>query len=134
MPKPLKLDIPLFVSDMSFGALSQEAKVALSRGAELAGTGICSGEGGMLDDEQASNSNTFMNWLQVVSAMTLKKLKSVRLSILKAGKQRKQVQVVTYLVIKSLQIAEVRGLPEGQVAISPATFPDWTDLFNIKLL
>ncbi|MBT6924938.1 MAG: glutamate synthase, partial [Marinovum sp.] len=37
--KPLKLDIPLFVSDMSFGALSEEAKIALARGAELAGTG-----------------------------------------------------------------------------------------------
>ena len=31
--KPLALDIPLFVSDMSFGALSEEAKVALSKGA-----------------------------------------------------------------------------------------------------
>jgi nitrite reductase/ring-hydroxylating ferredoxin subunit len=41
--KPLELAIPLFVSDMSFGALSEEAKVALAKGAELAGTGICSG-------------------------------------------------------------------------------------------
>ena len=46
--EPLELAIPLFVSDMSFGALSEEAKVALATGAELAGTGICSGEGGML--------------------------------------------------------------------------------------
>ena len=45
--KPLKLDVPLFVSDMSYGALSEEAKTALARGAGLAGTGICSGEGGM---------------------------------------------------------------------------------------
>jgi nitrite reductase/ring-hydroxylating ferredoxin subunit len=51
--KPLKLKIPLFVSDMSFGALSESAKVALARGAELVGTGICSGEGGMLPEEQA---------------------------------------------------------------------------------
>ena len=57
--KPLELDIPLFVSDMSFGALSEEAKVALSRGAELAGTGICSGEGGMLPEEKAENSRYF---------------------------------------------------------------------------
>ncbi|NKB28455.1 MAG: Rieske 2Fe-2S domain-containing protein [Rhodobacteraceae bacterium] len=34
--KPLRLKIPLFVSDMSFGALSESAKVALARGAELA--------------------------------------------------------------------------------------------------
>ena len=57
--KPLELDIPLFVSDMSFGALSPEAKVALAKGAEKAGTGICSGEGGMLPEEQAANSGYF---------------------------------------------------------------------------
>src|SRR5262249_4079744 len=54
--KPLFLDIPIFVSDMSFGALSQEAKTALARGAELAGTGICSGGGGMLPQEQAGHN------------------------------------------------------------------------------
>ena len=57
--KPLTLDIPLFVSDMSFGALSEEAKISLSKGAEMAGTGICSGEGGMLPEEQAANSRYF---------------------------------------------------------------------------
>ena len=57
--KPLELKIPLFVSDMSFGALSEEAKTALAKGAELAGTGICSGEGGMLAEEQQANSRYF---------------------------------------------------------------------------
>jgi len=57
--KPLTLKIPLLVSDMSFGALSEEAKVALATGAEQAGTGICSGEGGMLAEEQAANSRYF---------------------------------------------------------------------------
>ena len=36
--KSLKLEIPLFVSDMSYDALSETAKVALAKGAELAGT------------------------------------------------------------------------------------------------
>lgn len=54
--RPLVLKIPLFVSDMSYGAISEEAKMALARGAELAGTGICSGEGGMLPTEKAENS------------------------------------------------------------------------------
>ena len=58
--RPLTLKIPLFVSDMSFGALSEEAKVSLAKGAELAGTGICSGEGGMLPEEQQSNSHYFL--------------------------------------------------------------------------
>ena len=43
--KPLVLAMPVFVSDASFGSLSREAKVALVIGAEMAGTGICSGEG-----------------------------------------------------------------------------------------
>lgn len=54
--KPLRLEIPIFVSGMSFGALSEEAKTAMARGAELAGTAICSGEGGMLPEEQQANS------------------------------------------------------------------------------
>ena len=53
---PLELKIPLFVSDMSFGAFSKEAKIALSKGAEMAGTGICSGEGRMPLDKQQNNS------------------------------------------------------------------------------
>lgn len=57
--KPLTLSMPLFVSHMSFGALSEEAKIALARGTELAGTGICSGEGGMLPEEQQENSRYF---------------------------------------------------------------------------
>jgi len=57
--KPLELALPVFVSDMSFGALSREAKISLSKGAELAGTGICSGEGGMLPEEQENNSMYF---------------------------------------------------------------------------
>ena len=57
--KPLTLEMPLLVSDMSFGALSEEAKIALARGAERAGIGICSGEGGMLPEEQAETSRYF---------------------------------------------------------------------------
>ncbi len=33
---------------MSFGALSYEAKTALARGATMAGSATCSGEGGMI--------------------------------------------------------------------------------------
>jgi glutamate synthase domain-containing protein 2 len=61
--KPLKLDILLFVSDMNFGALSEEAKISLSKGAQLAGTGICFNEGRMLDEEQKPTLNTFTNTL-----------------------------------------------------------------------
>ena len=50
--RPLVLDIPVYITGMSFGALSYEAKTALARGATMAGTATCSGEGGMIPDER----------------------------------------------------------------------------------
>ena len=46
--KPIELDIPIYITGMSFGALSLEAKMALAKGASMAGTATCSGEGGMI--------------------------------------------------------------------------------------
>ncbi|MCP4675446.1 MAG: FMN-binding glutamate synthase family protein [Deltaproteobacteria bacterium] len=50
--QPLELEMPFYVSHMSFGALSREAKVALAMGASEVGTATCSGEGGMLPEER----------------------------------------------------------------------------------
>src|SRR5579875_1802328 len=52
---PIKLDIPIYIASMSFGALSASAKAALGRGASRAGTMTCTGEGGMLEDERAAS-------------------------------------------------------------------------------
>ncbi|HSH05510.1 MAG TPA: glutamate synthase-related protein, partial [Anaerolineae bacterium] len=83
--KPLRLAIPLFVSDMSFGALSEEAKVALAMGAELAGTGICSGEGGMLPEEQAANSRYFYELASGKFGWDIEKVKKVQAFHFKGG-------------------------------------------------
>ncbi|NLO97884.1 MAG: FMN-binding glutamate synthase family protein [Peptococcaceae bacterium] len=51
--KPLQINIPLMISAMAFGlALNQGAKIALARGAKLAGTAISSGEGPLLPEER----------------------------------------------------------------------------------
>src|SRR5215216_5489323 len=50
--KPIELDIPIYITGMSFGALSIEAKMALAKGASMAGTATCSGEGGMIPPER----------------------------------------------------------------------------------
>jgi methylamine---glutamate N-methyltransferase subunit C len=39
--KPIELDIPIYITGMSFGALSIEAKMALAKGASMAGTATC---------------------------------------------------------------------------------------------
>ncbi len=131
--KPLKLDIPLFVSDMSFGALSEPAKAALARGAELAGTGICSGEGGMLPEEQSENSRYFYELASARFGFSWDKLDKVQAFHFKGG-QGAKTGTGGHLPGTKVKgkIAEVRGLGEGEPAISPARFPDWTDVGQIK--
>lgn len=123
--KPLELDIPLFVSDMSFGALSREAKISLSKGAELAGTGICSGEGGMLPEEQASNSRYFYELASGKFGFSWDKVKKAQAFHFKGG-QGAKTGTGGHLPGEKVtkEIAEVRGLKEGETAISPAAFPD----------
>jgi glutamate synthase domain-containing protein 2 len=123
--KPLQLDIPLFVSDMSYGALSEEAKTALSRGAQMAGTGICSGEGGMLPEEQAENSRYFYELASARFGWDLDLVARVQAFHFKGG-QGAKTGTGGHLPGDKVQgkIAEVRGLEPGQSAISPSTFPD----------
>ncbi|MDJ0753504.1 MAG: glutamate synthase-related protein [Ardenticatenaceae bacterium] len=123
--KPLKLDIPLFVSDMSFGSLSEEAKIALARGAEMAGTGICSGEGGMLPEEQAANSRYFYELASGKFGWNLEKVKDVQAFHFKGG-QGAKTGTGGHLPGHKVtgKIAKVRELEEGQAAVSPAAFPD----------
>jgi len=123
--KPLRLAIPLFVSDMSFGALSQEAKVALAMGAEMAGTGICSGEGGMLPEEQEANSRYFYELASARFGWSLDKVRRVQAFHFKAGQGAKTGTGGHLPGSKvSEKIAAVRGLEAGQPAISPAVFAD----------
>ncbi len=131
--KPLELDIPLFVSDMSFGALSKEAKIALSKGAEKAGTGICSGEGGMLPQEQEQNSKYFYELASAQFGFSWDKLDNVQAFHFKGGQGAKTGtggHLPGSKVTK--EIASVRGLEEGQTAISPATFPDFHGVKDFK--
>ncbi|MGF1775023.1 glutamate synthase-related protein [Vibrio wakamikoensis] len=131
--KPLKLNIPLFVSDMSFGALSEEAKVSLATGAELAGTGICSGEGGMLPEEQAANSRYFYELASAGFGYDEDKLKSVQAFHFKGGQGAKTGTGGHLPGNKNIgKISQVRGIPEGEPAISPPTFKDLNSAEDFK--
>ena len=131
--RPLVLDIPIFVSDMSFGALSQEAKTALAAGAELAGTGICSGEGGMLPEEQLQNSKYLYELASGRFGWSFEHLDKVQAFHFKGGQGAKTGTGGHLPGSKVVgRIAEVRGLAPGTAAISPARFPDWTSLQQFK--
>ncbi|USD67566.1 glutamate synthase-related protein [Vibrio sp. SCSIO 43136] len=131
--KPLVLDIPLFVSDMSFGALSEEAKIALAMGAELAGTGICSGEGGMLPEEQAANSHYFYELASAQFGYDEAKLKQVQAFHFKGGQGAKTGTGGHLPGAKNIgKISQVRGIKEGTAAVSPPTFKDINSAADFK--
>lgn len=131
--KPLTLKIPLFVSDMSFGALSEEAKIALARGAEMAGTGICSGEGGMLPEEQAENSRYFYELASAQFGYKEELLSKIQAFHFKGGQGAKTGTGGHLPGNKNIgKISQVRGIPEGQPAVSPPTFKALTNPADYK--
>ncbi|GJM33509.1 MAG: glutamate synthase [Saprospiraceae bacterium] len=131
--KPLEIEIPLFVSDMSFGALSREAKISLAKGAKLAGTGICSGEGGMLPEEQSNSDRYFYELASAKFGFSWDKVEKVQAFHFKGG-QGAKTGTGGHLPGNKVteEIAQVRGLKVGEPAISPATFPDLKTLADFK--
>ena len=131
--KPLRLAIPLFVSDMSFGALSEEAKIALAKGAEGAGTGICSGEGGMLPEEQAANSRYFYELASARFGWSMDKVKRCQAFHFKGG-QGAKTGTGGHLPGNKVvgKIAEVRGLEPGTPAVSPSRFEDLASIDDFR--
>jgi len=131
--KPLKLKVPLFVSDMSFGALSEEAKISLAIGAELAGTGICSGEGGMLPEEQEANSRYFYEYASAGFGYKDELLTKVQAFHFKGGQGAKTGTGGHLPGNKNKgKISRVRNIPEGQPAISPPTFKNLSSSSEFK--
>src|SRR6202165_4097873 len=74
---PLVLDIPIYITGMSFGALSLEAKMALAKGASMAGTATCSGEGGMIPPERDLSTKWYYQCIQSRYALNPDHLKLV---------------------------------------------------------
>ena len=131
--KPLRLKIPMFVSDMSFGALSREAKIALAKGAEMAGTGICAGEGGSLDEERHANSRYFYELASARFGFSWDKVRESAAFHFKGGQGAKTGTGghLPGAKVKD-EIAKVRGLNPGEDAISPSRFPEWDDTSGFR--
>ncbi len=131
--RPVELSMPMFVSDMSYGSLSEEAKTALALGADRAGTAICSGEGGMLPEEQASNGRYLYELASGRFGWRWDIVTQVQGFHFKFG-QGAKTGTGGHLPGHKVtgRIAEVRGLPEGTPAISPATFVDLVELADFR--
>jgi glutamate synthase domain-containing protein 2 len=123
---PLRLDIPVMITGMSFGALSYNAKVALGRGATKVGTSTTTGDGGMLPAERENSRTLIYEVLPSRYGFNIHHLRVADGIELTIGQGAKPGTGGLLLGSKvSGQIAEMRDLPVGVDQRSPCRHPDF---------
>jgi methylamine---glutamate N-methyltransferase subunit C len=121
--KPMALDIPFYVSHMSFGALSKEAKIALARGSRLMGTGIGSGEGGLLPEEREEASHYIYELGTAPFSHRDEAIVQADAVEIKIGQAAKPGLGGHLPAEKATEeIARVRGIPVGESSTSPGRY------------
>ena len=127
--KPLQLSLPAYVSHMSFGSISREAKIALARGSAVAGTMTCSGEGGMLPEERDAAALYVLEMASGYFGWNEESMGRADAFEIKLGQSAKPGMGGELPAAKvTEEIAQVRGLEPGTAAHSPAHFPDLDNL------
>ncbi len=132
--KPIELDIPVYITGMSFGALSLEAKMALAKGASMAGTATCSGEGGMIPPERDLSTKWYYQCIQSRYGFNPHHLMLADACEFFIG-QGCKVGLGGHLMGQKVteQVAEMRSLPAGIDQRSPARHPDWLGPDDLSL-
>lgn len=122
--KPMVLDMPVYISHMSFGALSRETKIALAKGSAMAGTAMCSGEGGVLPEEKAAAHKYIFEYVPNLYSVTTENLTTSDAIEIKIGQGTKPGMGGHLPGSKvTPEIAAVRNKPLGKDVISPSKFP-----------
>ncbi len=130
---PLIIETPVFVTHMSFGALSKEVKIALAKGTAAVQTAMGSGEGGMLPESRNYAYKYILEYVPNRYSITDEILKSVDAIEIKIG-QSAEPGVGARLPAEKVtaEIAKIRGYPEGMDIISPAAFEDIKNKEDLK--
>ena len=131
--QPLEIDMPFYVSHMSFGALSREAKIALAKGTSLVGTAMCSGEGGMLPDERRAATKYIYElgtagFSHIDSAMI--QADAVEIKIGQGVKPGLGGHLPAHKVTE--EIAKIRGLKPGEASVSPGRLSGVNNLKDLQ--
>jgi len=131
---PIELEIPIYITGMSFGALSLEAKMALAKGASMAGTATCSGEGGMIPPERDLSTKWYYQNIQSRYGFNPHHLMLADACEFFIG-QGCKVGLGGHLMGQKVteQVAEMRSLPAGIDQRSPARHPDWLGPDDLSL-
>ncbi len=131
--RPLVIETPLYVTHMSFGALSREAKIALAKGSAAVKTAMCSGEGGILPESLANSYRYIFEYVPNRYGVTDENLQRVDAIEIKVGQSAKP-GMGGHLPGEKVteEIAAVRGFPLGADIVSPASFDDIRNREGLK--
>lgn len=121
--QPMVIENPMFISHMSFGALSKEIKTALSMGSSMAKTAMCSGEGGILPAEKNAAYKYIFEYVPNLYSVTDENLKEADAIEIKIGQGTKPGMGGHLPGDKvTKEISEIRNRPIGKDIISPSGF------------
>ncbi len=131
--KPMILDSPVYISHMSFGALSKEIKIALAKGAAIAKTAMCSGEGGILPEEKEASYKYIFEYVPNKYSVTDENLRSADAIEIKIG-QGSKPGMGGHLPGEKVteEIAKARGKKPGEDVQSPSRFPELHSKEDLK--
>ncbi len=123
--QPMVLESPVYISHMSFGALSREIKIALAKGSAIAKTAMCSGEGGILPEEKQAAYKYIFEYIPNKYSVTDENLRTSDAIEIKIGQGTKPGMGGHLPGEKvTAEVAEVRGKKEGEDIQSPSKFPE----------
>jgi glutamate synthase domain-containing protein 2/rubredoxin len=130
---PMEIESPIYITHMSFGALSREAKTALAKGSAAVKTATCSGEGGILPEAFESSYKYIFEYVPNEYSVTEENLKSADAIEIKFGQSAKPGMGGHLPADKvTKEISEIRGFAEGTDIISPAHFKDILNKNDLK--
>lgn len=133
--RPLIAENPVFVSHMSFGALSAETKVALAKGTAMSGSVQESGEGGILLEEREAANKYIFEYIPNKYSVTDENLRNSDAIEIKIGQGTKP-GMGGHLPAEKVtpEIAAIRNKPLGQDIHSPSKFQEIKTKEDLKAL
>lgn len=133
--RPLIAENPVFVSHMSFGALSAETKVALAKGTAMSGSVQESGEGGILPEEREAANKYIFEYIPNKYSVTDENLRNSDAIEIKIGQGTKP-GIGGHLPAEKVtpEIAAIRNKPLGQDIHSPSKFQEIKTKEDLKAL
>lgn len=131
--KPMIIENPIYISHMSFGALSKEAKISLAKGAAMAKTAMCSGEGGILPEERAAAYKYIFEYIPNKYSVTDENLRTADAIEIKIGQGTKPGMGGHLPGEKvTAEIAKLRGKKQGEDVQSPSKFKELNSKEDLK--